>query len=222
MVRTEFFFYQTLIHARMHVLALAALAACTVALSAHVGRAAAAEGLPPRWDLVLPPLGVAAALFLRRARDAAPASLALLAWTAALPSLLVGVAAWLRVLPTFAVAYVLCCALILPPLFLANRIGLVLYDPTPPAFVASRAALYAALRALGRALADRGWLAPRVALLLPAGLGLTETVAMVAMPLRSYDMPFFSADFALYTVLKTAVLLAAPMLDDALTAPLLR
>lgn len=117
----------------------------------------------------------------------------------------------LGVFTAFASAYVL-CALILACVLVAHARGFVAYAPDRAAFVVTRSAFYAFLRALG-ALLRREFAAaytPSVDRLVLLGLATAETLLMVAVRDASYPREHL----ATYALLKTAVFACVPLLED--------
>lgn len=133
-----------------------------------------------------------------------------------------GVAAWIAgVFDVFAVAFA-CAPLLLYPLAVAKRCDLVRYDPTTAPFVLSRAACYGGLRAVGVLLVREtsSAIPPAFARLLPLAAASIETLGMsYAGSSGSYTFESSSPMFAMYALLKSAVFVALPVLEDALAQP---
>ena len=188
-------------HTRIHMaLEAAAVAGGTFLLAAAVGYEGP-RGAPTAagWSLGGASAALAALAAARHVRAAPPRAADGLVAAYVVGGLAASAAA--GVATTFAVAYA-CAVLLLLPLFVAHRAGLVAYDPTPPHFLVSRGALYAALRAAGQWLEARGALAPAPALLLPLAASTAETAAMYALGTRSYAFPVHSRAFAAYALLR--------------------
>lgn len=126
-----------------------------------------------------------------------------------------GTAAALDVFETFAIA-VTVLPLLLLFIHTARARGVVKYDSETPRFVVSRSAAYGLVRCTGALLVRHTALPAKVALLLPLAVSLAETGAMVVCRSRAYAFAVDSVDFAVYAVLKSALFLALPLLEEAL------
>lgn len=128
-----------------------------------------------------------------------------------------GLAAWaVGELLSFSVAFAF-SPLLLFPIQVAHGGGVVLYDPNVVWFLNSRAALYAAVRATGSLLVRKTSFFPRSASrLLPAFLGGVESMGMLLFGSGS-SYRFGAAQFQVYSVLKTVVLVGVPYLEERAT-----
>lgn len=108
--------------------------------------------------------------------------------------------------------------LLVAPIILAHRQGLVTYDPTGASFVLSRMTAYTTLRTLTKVLYETGYLDMRYVRMIPFTLGTLESLGMVLLwrTRRAYDFTLKSWSFATYIVLKTALLLGLPRIEEAL------
>lgn len=126
-------------------------------------------------------------------------------------------------LATFCVAFVVAPVLVYP-LAVAHARGVLHYDPTVPGYVLPRGALYAGVRSLGAAAVAAGWLAPRVALLMPVAITSVDTVGMVVYTFvaprtglaNAYTFGVATPTFAVYAALKTSLFVALPVVEEAL------
>lgn len=115
----------------------------------------------------------------------------------------------------YAFAYT-AATVILVWIYAAAPFGLVQYDPTSPFFLLSRSTLYAGLRASTQLLVRNTPFPPRIGRLVPFGIATSETVGMHLVRSESYAFATGSTDFAVYAVLKSAVFLTLPVLEDFL------
>lgn len=122
---------------------------------------------------------------------------------------------WASVLPTFALAFA-ATPLIGWWVFLADARGLVRYEVHDASFYVTRGTGYALMRAAPQAAVVHLGLDPRLARLAPLGVATLETLGMIALDLRSYAFGARSARFVTYALLKSAVFVCVPLLEEAL------
>lgn len=126
-----------------------------------------------------------------------------------------GVAVAVDVFETFAIA-VTVLPLLLLFIHTAKARGVVTYDSETPRFVVSRSAAYGLVRCTGTLLVRYTAMPEKIALLLPLAVSLVETGAMIATRSRAYVFAVDSVEFVVYAVLKSALFVALPLLEEAL------
>ena len=194
-------------------LSRAVLATAVFGASVHVGWEAARPPCPIYVILVTTALALGgwATVLPVQASSILP-----IQWRSPLYLFLVGTIAYLLdVFDTFAAAYV-CVQLVLLPLQVSQSRGLLRYDATSAWYVTDAGATYALLRVVGATVVRHTALPARLALLLPAVIALGETSVMYAGwgLSRFYSFGADTVEFAAYAVLKTALFLMTPLVDD--------
>ena len=126
--------------------------------------------------------------------------------------------AWaLKVLPEFTLAYVTACFLHYW-IQVADAAGLVRYDANRRGYIVTRSTLYGTMRATTAYLVREAGLPLRVARLVPFAVSTVSTVGMALVGGRSGGESYaFSPDlFAAYALVKAAVFVALPLLEEAI------